>query len=132
MKTNKNNNSSLVPVTKDTGVSVNTNQPLSLFDSIFNSDFWFKPLFPTLYGIKEYSDKLELTIPLPNFKKEEITVLTMKNGVEVSAKNKNSSYFQTYSYSGLNYPKTTSKFDNGNLVVTIQKLPVEKTEVKVE
>ncbi len=111
-------------ITKYNGVGLATDV-FKLFDELHDS-FWNEPSFqlnrnwrPT--EISEDTEKFQIEIELPRFKRDEIKVEVVKGALKIVAKNNRSSYTRTFQLPYGNYEKAEVKLEYGVLTITVPK-----------
>lgn len=109
----------------------NSKSELSFFDSFFGKSFLeeIDNSWDFILKTNQYSDVTEdektftLKVFLPDMPKDKIEVnLINKNTIEVSAKNDEWSFYETYSYNSVDFSKSLPKLENGVLKLTGNKI----------
>ena len=120
----------LVPYRSTFGSGVLGQEINQLLDKVFD-DFWHTPVMqfernwrPT--EIKESAEKYEITVELPGFAKEQITVTAQGNNLKVVAKNERGAFSRTLALPGWDTAQTETSLANGILTISVPKTPEAK------
>lgn len=107
------------------------------FDSFVEKAFnlaWSNPAWVTkrnyrLYDVKENDKSYTVEVEIPGFKKSEIKLQVVDGSVQLVAQNNRGTYSKTWSLTGADLDKVTSKLEDGILTINIPK--IEEVQPKI-